>query len=75
MRKIPVYDGKALYLLEWIALFRTAVHDVEPSVSARALDPALLRTCVTQSATENGYKRTLMALKKKCEDRTILRVG
>ena len=74
-----MFDGKALYWLEWIALFRTSVHDVEPSVSAgalrAALDPALARVCVTQSATEDGYKRTLMALKKKCGDRTILRVG
>jgi len=81
LRKIPVNDGKAVYWPEWIALCRTSLHDVEPSVSARAaallaaLDPALVRTCMTKSATEDGYKRTLMALKKKCGDRTILRVG
>ena len=50
-RNIPMYDGKVLNWLEWIALFRTSVHDVEPSVNARAgalraaLDPALARMC------------------------------
>jgi hypothetical protein len=81
VRKIAMYSGRALDWLEWIALFRTAVHDVKPSVSARAgalrasLDPALVRECVTQSATERGYKESLMALKKKCGDRTILRIS
>ena len=76
-----MYDGKKLYRLEWIALFMTSVHDVELSVSARAgglqaaLDPALARICVTQSTTEDGYKRTLLALKKRFGDQTVLRVG
>ena len=76
-----MYDGKKLYWLEWIALFMTSVHDVELSMSARAgalraaLDPALARICVTQSATEDGYKRTLLTLKKRFGDRTVLRVG
>ena len=81
VRRIPMYSGRVLDWLEWIALFRTSVHDVEPSVSARAgalrasLDPALVRECMTQSATEDGYMRSLMALKKKCGDRTILRIS
>jgi len=76
-----MYDGKKLYWLEWIALFMTSVHDVELSVSARAgalraaLDPASASICVTQYATEDGYKRTLLALKKRFGDRTVLRVG
>ena len=79
-RKIPTYDGKVLCWLECIALFRTSVHDMESSVSERAgallvaPDPALVRICVTQSATEEGYKQSLMALKQRCGDRTVMPV-
>ena len=81
LRKIPTYDGKVMYWLEWMALFRTTIHDVEPSVSARAgalratLEPSLARACLIQSATEDGYKQSLLALKRKCGNRVVMRIG
>ena len=60
---------------------RTSVHDVEPSVSARAgnlraaLEPSLARACITQSTTEEGYKQSLMALKRKFGEKVVMRVG
>ena len=56
-RIVYPYDGKVLYRLEWIAVFRTLVHNVEWSVSAKP------KTDSGTDKTWSGPRRMLVICK------------